>query len=257
MCQHLWAIDASLRLSKVPVIRGAQPVVAPEQLIDTVLLRNLDVIPNAIFGLPGRFLFHSEQYWGPFDVCCALDDGAVIAFENKSKRPIRRDIEKFARDCQTMTTQRRDYIKHRFDHVISHLQEYRDEAVRMFAAFFLRIRCDTTNAKRDLVGEAASLLGLSRHEFFVLFDAGNTWLSDLRVDLSFEEHLGPTEKTLFSNFIPVLLAPDTDLISVQDRCSANPAPAGIPARLVAYRFYCDQSPFPQWLALEEKGVLEV
>jgi hypothetical protein len=103
MSMTYWSIDSTLQLQpEADLPPNVSPLDGPEQLIDTVMLRNFDLLCQDILRRPGRFLFHSTEYWGPFDVGGILSDGDLVVFENKGKSFTRAGLTKEPRKNNLM-----------------------------------------------------------------------------------------------------------------------------------------------------------
>jgi hypothetical protein len=211
MSKPYWSIDSALQIHPVDSVpTTASPLDRPEQLIDTVLLRNLASLSTIFLGRRAMFLFHSTEYWGPFDLGCILSDGSIGAFENKGRSVAKVGFDKFCRDIRTVKGDPDKYVRQRFDHMMTYIDEYVATAERMFAGFFLGVRCDTQSQSRDLTAEASQLLSVSREQFHSEFRKGNEWLEHIRTCSSLEEYIGGFVSTpASSNIAPVLLVPHT------------------------------------------------
>ncbi len=273
-----WAIDLALQLKRIDALPSdALAVDPPEQSMDIVLLRNLDLLTTELLGGSGRFVFHSTDYWGPFDVGCVLGDGRIVAFENKSTSLDKRGFDKFCCDVVFIRDDPRKYLEHRFDHVRDGLDYYIETARRMFAAFFLGVRADTKRSATDLVSPGAERLKMNREQFLGNFGKGNGYLDEIRHHACFQDYLQRfTDRNDVGMIVPVLFVPETQIHRVQgwvsnlpasrsaaasppNGCSPVPTTCwrcgggnGIVARVAGYRFFARNSVppeerFPEWL----------
>lgn len=259
MREFYWTIDESLGLSEVAAIALADhtTLIAPEQTIDTLLLRNLDVIPQVLFGSPAKFLFHSAIYWGEFDVGCALADGRFVAFENKGRRLTKADFRKFLRDTQKLAVTA-GYAEMRYRHVIADWSGYSAISQRMFAASFLGIRCDIEKNRRDLIEEACQTLGVEEGEFQQRFAARNQWHDVLNAEPTWHSYLGNLADVVDSRLLlPILLAPNSDMTQIERWCREIGSTLGIRARLATYRLGTRSSPQPHSLTIRDWGEFEI
>jgi hypothetical protein len=134
---------------------------------------------------------------------------------------------------------------------MSNLDEYIATAERMFAGFFMGLRCDTQPQSRDLSGEASELLAISRDQFLEAFRRGNEWLEHVRSCGSLEEYInGFASGVHYNNLVPVFLVPQNCVQRVQSWTPNRMDGDSITALLASYRFYADHSPFPQWLTTD-------
>ncbi|MGC1273347.1 MAG: hypothetical protein WBC44_06535 [Planctomycetaceae bacterium] len=181
MKPNLFAVSPTLRLLPIDVLpTDARPVEPPEQLIDTVVLRNIDLFTKLLFGQRAAVLFHSTFYWGPADVGCVLADGQVVLIENKGRRPVRKEFERFRKDVSSWLPVVRKYVRYRYDEMCKEIRRNRVVAERMFAGYFLRKRIDTIKDSHDLVDEVCQALSLARPEFAERFRSENHWLETLQ-----------------------------------------------------------------------------
>lgn len=230
--------------------RTAELVNRPEQLIDTIVLRNLELFSREWFGLDSRFLFHSTDYWGPFDIGCILSDGAAVAFENKSNSVARSALDKFWRDIATVSADVEGYYKRRFEHVVQYHSEYIRVAERMFAGFFLGKRCDTVPSSRDLSADAGALLGLSREQFIAQFKRGVGWLDAVGARNTLPAYLNEFATAAgFSRLVPILFVPENCLSRLAKWLASCPTTAAAPWWLASYQFFTNGAPYPQWLSV--------
>lgn len=247
-----WFIDSALRLQSVESLPAdVSPLHRPEQLLDTILLRNLQSLSQTFLGNSANFLFHSTEYWGPFDIGCLLADGGLGAFETKSKSVDRHGFDKFCRDILTVSQVPNEYVRHRFQHVLTHLDEYIITAERMFAAFFLGVRCDTQPMRRDLIGDASGLLGVDRETLLAEFRRGNGWLEDLRGVTSLEQYAKQLVPGLaLHHLAPVLMVPDGCVRRVEQWLLGVEPGKTASAILGSYQFFtaADSLPYPRWLS---------
>lgn len=259
MHDHHWKLDDALGLvGHSTDVDGLEHVVTPEQTVDTVLLRNLDAIPNALLGSPGRFLFHSAIYWGAFDVCCILADRRLVAFENKGRPLTKRDFEKFCRDAGRIKTDGYDYVHKRYQHVLNDLPYYMKCAERMFAAAFLGIRCDVEKDARNLTDEACAALSIDKDLFLDRFHRRNGWLASLDASLDLSDHLAEFAGAAdWREFTPVLLVPAADLVKVQQWSQEQECPSGITAQLATYKFGIERQRGPVSFSLRRIGQFSV
>lgn len=260
MHESHWRIDEHLGLVAADE-QGANDcplLVAPEQTMDVILLRNMDIIPTALFGSPGRFLFHSALYWGEFDICCALADRRLVAFENKGRRLTKRDFDKFCRDVRRINADRGAYIQMRYQHVLDGFQGYMTAAERMFAAVFLGIRSDVVRDNRDLITEACDALSISREQFHERFNFRNNWLAALGSRPTLDDYLSEFAKGIdWQAFCPILLVPDGDISRIREWCLALGNPMGMTAHLAIYRFRTCNPPFPESLSVRYAGTFTI
>ena len=243
-----WSIDSSLQLHPVNEIpSAASPLHPPEQLIDTVLLRNLDCLCTSLIGQQAKFLFHSTEYWGPFDVGCVLADGRVAAFENKSKSVTKDGLVKFCRDIRIVNEDPDKYICHRFEHVIANLDDYIATAKRMFAGFFLGLRCDTEKSSRDMAADACEFLSVDREQFHADFCSGNSWLECIRSCSGLTDYLEGFAEVSFDDIVPLFLVPDSCVQRVRSWIPEDAGEDAATAVLATYQFYANDKSYPQWL----------
>ena len=246
-----WSIDKSLSLNPISALpSNAEVLECPEQLIDTVILRNLSLITTEFLGCGSKFIFHSTEYWGPFDIGCVLDDGTFACFENKAKSFDRKGFQKFLDDINTVNSKSAEYLAHRFQHVTENHHEYVATAIRMFSSFFLRIRCDTAPQSRDLASEATKLLGTSRLDFDTNFQTNNRWLTTLQHKPALAEYIN-FDLSHFDTtpLLPVLVITST----CKNRVKAWIADTeNIPsnALIADYQFHSDNGQYPTHLTTE-------
>lgn len=178
MTPNLWfELDPTLALRAIPTLPDAvRPVSMREQAIDTVLLRNLDVFCTTLFGERGLFLFCSTISWGSFDVAAVLPSGRIVFFENKSGVVSRDDAIKFARDINFVREAGPLYLAHRWQHHKDYWDYYRQTWRRMYAAFYLGLRCDSVPDDRDLCSEALQKIGIDLTEFDRRAASGERWI---------------------------------------------------------------------------------
>ncbi len=251
MSTTFWTIDLALQLHPAPEIPpSAVSVDRPEQLIDTIILRNLNTITNSWFGLSSKVLFHSTDFWGPFDIGCILADGVIVAFENKSKSVNKAALEKFYRDIVTVSSGIEKYCEERFKHVARFWKDYLFVAERMFAGFYLGLRCDREKNSRDLTAEAIAMLSTTREAFLADFRRGNTWLDSMGPSLSLPAYLGEFASTLrYERLRPVLLVPSNCVRRIQAWLPTVQSSNTTSALFASYRFFADGTKHPQWLAI--------
>lgn len=258
MNEFRWALDEALGfLSERPTDTfEAAPV--PEQTVDTVLLRNLDAIPIALFGSPGRFVFHSAVYWGEFDVCCMLADRRLVAFENKGRPLTKRDFTKFCRDVRRIQAGGFDHVHMRFQHVTNQFSAYLTCAERMFAATFLGVRCDTQKDARSLSDEACAKLHISRADFLSRFRSRNGWLEKVQSQVDFRAYLSEFAGAPdWREFIPILLVPAADVEKVHRWRQELDCGSSIVAHLATYQFGLDPQGIVNQFALRRIGQFTV
>lgn len=257
-----WRIDDHLRLEKIPSLPPtAAPLHRPEELIDTLLVRNLDHFCTAVFGVPGVFLFDSSQCWGHFDVGALLRDGRPVCIENKRGRPTAADMLKFARDVRFVSEHGLLYLMHRHQHHIARYHEYVETAMQTFAGSYLGIRTRTVPSSRDLMSEAAALLRISRSELERRAAAASQWLANVRrthpegnePSQSMYDYVRLQEIQLRADSpVFVLLAAGAELTDLPTHIAA-PTQRHDKAMLVSYRFFNDGVPYPTHLALRVEG----
>ena len=260
MLEHHWKINDSLGLEAIDEqhLADHRKLVSPEQSIDTILHRNLEILPAAIVGAPGHFLFHSSHYWGAFDVCCTLADRRLVAFENKARRLTKKDFDKFCRDVRTVKSEGREYVEKRYLHTLQYFSTYMTLAERMYAAFFLGIRCDTERDSRDLTSEACALLAIDKDQFLTRFQSRNQWLDLLRSSPAMDDYLSVFSGGInFQAFTPVLLTPDIDIHIIHDWCKNITSPTGVTAHLATYDFAVRDLSYPESLSVRYIGTFNV
>lgn len=253
-----WSIDSSLHITPVPALpEGTDLLECPEQLIDTLVLRNLTRLTTEFFGQNSKFLFHSTEYWGPFDIGCILGDGTLVCFENKAKSLNRTGFQKFLDDIQTVSSDALEYVTHRFEHLTKNHRDYNATAIRMFAAFFMRVRCDTVKKSRDLVGEAADLLGVSQHEFEVQFELCNDWLTSTKSTPTLSDYIPNHVAEIGARpILPVLLITTTCKNRVSAWIADTPdTPSN--ALLATYQFHSDNGQYPTYITTEPPTPMKI
>jgi len=258
MHEHLWRIDDALGLVDALDTANLEPAGIPEQTVDTVLLRNLETIPKALFGASGRFIFHSALYWGEFDVCASLSDRRLVAFENKGGRLTKRDVQKFRRDVQRILVGGYDHVQMRFKHVLNDLPGYTKCAERMFAAAFLGVRCDVVKDSRDLPDEVCSMLAVTKETFHERFHRRNDWLAKLDSQPDFDGYLTEfTGAARWAEFVPILLVPAADIRIVEKWIQGMGCPLGIVAQLATFRVGVDCNRIPNVFSIQTVGSFAV
>ncbi|WDI42578.1 hypothetical protein [Bremerella sp. P1] len=250
------SIDQALKLSRISELPStAERMKCPEQLIDTVVLRNLSFITKHLFGKPSKFLFHSTEYWGPFDIGCVLKDGTFLCFENKGDSVQRTGFDKFIKDIETVGSDIKAHCMERFDHVLKNHAGYIETSKRMFASFFLRLRCDTQKWSRDLPSDAAELLRITNEEFLEQFRTGAEWLYRLNGVDNLDEYLdgfiGSRELSSFRSFF--LITEKTENRFTQWLKSYEKLPDS--SSYGTYEFFADEKTYPQYLVIGKPSAI--
>jgi hypothetical protein len=265
----IWELDDSLRLK--PLDRLPTGVVAcpmHERAIDTVLARNLDMVCAAMLGSPGAFLFNNSEYWKGIDLGCVLADGRLVCIENKRKRATPQDYRKFAADVrQVHGDGGLLYVAHRWQHHKENLAKYQDIELRMYAGFFLGMRCETVKDKRDVPAEAAALLGITLETLAQRHSVGETWLKRVDGEIKRKNKQGNVglydyllEEKLplrLAPLTPVLMAPDTSRERIKQLQSSIAERIGLEARLVDYHFYSLKQDWPSFITMQGKGTFQM
>lgn len=252
-----WSIDECLQLQQIENydFLNYQRLETPEQSIDTILHRNSSILSQYLFQQNSKFIYHSADYWGEFDVCLQLENRDFLAIEDKGRKLSKKDFQKFIRDITVLRERGLAYIQMRYEHVLKYYQRYLVLAERMFAAFFLGVRCDIEKNLRNLTDEACNRLEITPEVFQQRLRDLNQWLISLAQKPDFNDYTQHLESTPF-RFHPILLVPEVNLASVQTWIGELAQPLGIQARIVTYRFY-SQHDYPQYLSIEDDVAIAI
>ncbi|UUO05341.1 hypothetical protein M4951_18405 [Blastopirellula sp. J2-11] len=247
----IWSIDKELKLAEVAELPSSTSALeCPEQLIDTVILRNLNEITRFLVGQDSRFLFRSTEYWGPFDIGTVLRDGTLFCLENKAKSVDRKGFLKFLEDINTVKKDASSYASQRYRHVVMNHEEYLSTAKRMFSGFFLLKRCDNLPQSRDLATEAATLLGISPEEYHQAFLSQTDWLVAVGGAPSFDDYIESfTTSQSLAGLSSILLITKRTKNRVRNWILETPD-APVDALLGTYEFLGVDGRFPQFLSMD-------